>query len=61
VKIVLPVIEGETVFNAVELQGGEVVPLSGHEHDELWIYLPKQHDEEELPKKQNESEEIQIL
>lgn len=49
VKIVLPVIEGETNFNSVELQNGEVVPLSGHENDDLLIYLPRQeakHDEE---------------
>ena len=45
----LPVIEGETNFNSVELQNGEVVPLSGHENDDLLIYLPRQeakHDEE---------------
>lgn len=48
-KIVLPVIEGETNFNSVELHNGEVVPLSGHENDDLLIYLPRQeakHDEE---------------
>lgn len=48
-KIVLPVIEGETNFNSVELQNGEVVPLSGHESEDLLIYLPRQeakHDEE---------------
>lgn len=48
-KIVLPVIEGQTNFNSVELQNGEVVPLSGYENEDLLIYLPRQeakHDEE---------------
>lgn len=48
-KIVLPVIEGQTNFNSVELQNGEVVPLSGYENEDLLIYLPRQeakHEEE---------------
>jgi phage terminase small subunit len=44
-QIILPVIEGEQNFNAVQLQNGDVVPLFGHEHDDIWIYVPLQASE----------------
>ena len=40
-KIVLPW-NGRSPFNAVETADGEIVPLSGSEGEDVWIYLPSQ-------------------
>lgn len=43
-RIILPW-NGRSPFNAVETDSGEIVPLSGSEGDDVWIYLPNQFTE----------------
>jgi phage terminase small subunit len=37
-KIFLPLIEGDKEYNAVRLPNGDIVPLPGHEKDDMLIY-----------------------
>jgi phage terminase small subunit len=57
-KICLPLIDGEEEYNAVKLPNGDIIPLPGHDNDEVLTYKSAEDmAEEEKKKREAEADE----